>query len=226
MQSAMLHAEALRQQQTDAEKRLWQHLRAKQLEDVKFRRQQSIGHYIVDFVSMEHKLIIELDGGQHAESTAGYDQQRTEFLQHFGYRVVRYWNHEVSANTDGVLQDIIAQIHSQRFPPPNLPPSTGGGIFDLIVCDASFISLKKVLPAALALAKPNAQLVTLIKPQFEVGKGEVGKGGVVRDPAKHKAVCDDIAAWIAEQGWQVVGITESPITGPAGNIEFLLYAKK
>ncbi len=97
---------------------------------------------------------------------------------------------------------------------------------DMIVCDASFISLKKVLPAALMLAGNNAQLVTLIKPQFEVGKALVGKGGVVRDPALHQAVKDDTWQWITEQGWHVKGITESPITGPKGNVEFLLYAIK
>lgn len=98
---------------------------------------------------------------------------------------------------------------------------------DVIVCDASFISLKKVLPAALALAKPNAQLVTLIKPQFEVGKAEVSRGkGVIRDAALHQAVCEDISAWVTEQGWNVIGITPSPITGPKGNVEFLLVARK
>jgi 23S rRNA (cytidine1920-2'-O)/16S rRNA (cytidine1409-2'-O)-methyltransferase len=97
----------------------------------------------------------------------------------------------------------------------------------IIVCDASFISLKKVLPAVLTLAKPGVQLVTLIKPQFEVGKAEVSRGkGVIRDAALHQAVCDDIAAWIANEGWQVHGITTSPITGPKGNVEFLLYAVK
>jgi 23S rRNA (cytidine1920-2'-O)/16S rRNA (cytidine1409-2'-O)-methyltransferase len=98
---------------------------------------------------------------------------------------------------------------------------------DLIVCDASFISLKKVLPAALALSKPQAQLITLIKPQFEVGKAEVSRGkGVIRDARLHEQVCADIQSWIQCEGWQVVGLTESPITGPKGNKEFLLYAKK
>ncbi len=100
-------------------------------------------------------------------------------------------------------------------------------LVDLIVCDASFISLTKVLPAALALAKPKAKLVTLIKPQFEVGKAEVSKGkGVVRDPQLHQQVCNDISTWVAQSGWQVQGIAVSPITGPKGNIEFLLYAVK
>jgi 23S rRNA (cytidine1920-2'-O)/16S rRNA (cytidine1409-2'-O)-methyltransferase len=98
---------------------------------------------------------------------------------------------------------------------------------DLVVCDASFISLTVVLPAALALAAPEARLVALIKPQFEVGKGKVGKGGVVRDPALHREVRERIAAWLeAQSGWHVEGLTESPIQGPEGNIEFLVYARQ
>jgi len=94
-----------------------------------------------------------------------------------------------------------------------------------LVCDASFIGLETVLPAPLALAAPGAWLVALIKPQFEVGPGRVGKGGVVRDPALHDEVCARIAAWLARQpGWSVLGIVESPITGPEGNREFLIAA--
>ena len=97
---------------------------------------------------------------------------------------------------------------------------------DIIVCDASFIALAKVLDAALDLARPGAALVALVKPQFEAGRGEVGKGGVVRDPAIHQRVCDAAAAWVASKGWTVVGIETSPITGPEGNVEFLLGATK
>lgn len=98
---------------------------------------------------------------------------------------------------------------------------------DLVVCDASFIGLTTVLPAALALAAPAARRVALIKPQFEVGKGKVGKGGVVRDPALHGEVCARITAWLAAQpGWRVEGLTESPIQGPEGNIEFLVHARR
>jgi 23S rRNA (cytidine1920-2'-O)/16S rRNA (cytidine1409-2'-O)-methyltransferase len=97
---------------------------------------------------------------------------------------------------------------------------------DIITCDASFIGLATVLPAALTLAKPSARLVALVKPQFEAGPGAIGKGGVVRDPEIHRAVCEAAAAWIAAQGWEVIGLTESPITGPAGNKEFLLYATR
>ena len=95
----------------------------------------------------------------------------------------------------------------------------------LLVCDASFIGLSTVLPAALSLTEPAARLVALIKPQFEVGKQRVGKGGVVRDPAVRQDACDKVAAWLdARPGWQVLGVTESPITGPEGNVEYLIGA--
>lgn len=98
---------------------------------------------------------------------------------------------------------------------------------DMVVCDASFISLRTVLPAALDLARPGATLVALIKPQFEVGKGKVGKGGVVKDEALHKEVCDTILHWLEqEKCWKVNGLTESPLLGPKGNKEFLVWAEK
>jgi 23S rRNA (cytidine1920-2'-O)/16S rRNA (cytidine1409-2'-O)-methyltransferase len=98
---------------------------------------------------------------------------------------------------------------------------------DLVVCDASFIPLKLVLPAPLALARPGAALVALVKPQFEVGKGQVGKGGVVRDPALHEAVCADVRGWLdGLLGWRVLGIVPSPLLGPAGNREFLVGARR
>ncbi len=96
-----------------------------------------------------------------------------------------------------------------------------------VTCDASFIGLATVLPAALALAAQGARLVALIKPQFEAGKGKVGKGGVVRDPELHAEICRRISDWLAEQpGWEVIGVTESPIRGPEGNIEFLIAAHR
>ena len=93
------------------------------------------------------------------------------------------------------------------------------------MCDASFISLAKVLEKPIGFARPGAQMVALIKPQFEAGREEVGKGGVVRDPAIHQRVCDEVAAWVREKGWEVLGITTSPITGPQGNVEFLIHAR-
>jgi 23S rRNA (cytidine1920-2'-O)/16S rRNA (cytidine1409-2'-O)-methyltransferase len=97
---------------------------------------------------------------------------------------------------------------------------------DLIVCDASFIGLAKVLERPMTFAKPQARLLALIKPQFEAGRTEVGKGGVVRDPAIHTRVCHEIETWLIESGWAVVGIVQSPITGPEGNIEFLVAAQQ
>jgi 23S rRNA (cytidine1920-2'-O)/16S rRNA (cytidine1409-2'-O)-methyltransferase len=100
------------------------------------------------------------------------------------------------------------------------------GPIDIVVCDASFISLSKVLDAALDLAEPGARLVALVKPQFEAGREEVGKGGVVRDAAVHERVCNDASAWVQTKGWRVLGVEKSPITGPEGNVEFLLGAMK
>jgi 23S rRNA (cytidine1920-2'-O)/16S rRNA (cytidine1409-2'-O)-methyltransferase len=96
-----------------------------------------------------------------------------------------------------------------------------------LTCDASFIGLATILPAPLALCTPGAWAVALIKPQFEAGPEAVGKGGVVRDPAVHAAVCARVRDWWAGlSGWRVLGITESPITGPEGNREFLIAAEQ
>ena len=95
-----------------------------------------------------------------------------------------------------------------------------------LVCDASFIGLATILPAPLALCAPGAWAVALIKPQFEAGPDQVGKGGVVRDPAVHRAVCERIGEWWSSlPGWRVAGIVESPIVGPEGNREFLIAAR-
>ncbi len=101
-------------------------------------------------------------------------------------------------------------------------PQTAG----LIVCDASFIGLAKVLPAALALAAEGADLICLIKPQFEVGPGRVGKGGLVKDPAHHAQAVADVSAWLDQVGWTVLETATSPITGTHGNVEFLCWAKR
>ena len=97
---------------------------------------------------------------------------------------------------------------------------------DIIVCDASFISLVKVLERPLEFAKDKATLIALIKPQFEAERNDVGKGGVVRDDAVRQAVCDKVRDWLVATGWDVLGITESPITGPKGNVEFLIGARR
>ncbi len=97
---------------------------------------------------------------------------------------------------------------------------------DWIVCDASFIGLAKVLERPIELAAPRCRLVALIKPQFEVGRDEVGKGGVVRDPRLHSRVCEEALAWVEEKGFVAQGVVESPITGPEGNVEFLISAHR
>lgn len=96
---------------------------------------------------------------------------------------------------------------------------------DLVVCDASFIPLRTVLPAPLALTRPGAHLVALVKPQFEAGRARVGKGGVVRDPEVRREVCEAVRAWLEGlEGWSVLGLEESPLRGPEGNVEYLIAA--
>jgi len=122
-------------------------------------------------------------------------------------------------------QDPRVVVHEQmnaRYLDASIIP----GPVDIIVCDASFIGLAKVLEAPLKLAKPRARLVALIKPQFEARRQEIGKGGVVRDAAVHARVVAEAKTWVEAEGWTVVGITPSPITGPEGNVEFLLGAQK
>jgi 23S rRNA (cytidine1920-2'-O)/16S rRNA (cytidine1409-2'-O)-methyltransferase len=113
---------------------------------------------------------------------------------------------------------VLERTNARQIGPAQIPE-----LVDVVVCDASFIGLRTVLPAALALAAPGAFLAALIKPQFEAGRERVGKGGIVRDPEVHSEICEMISAWLSAQpGWQLLGVTESPITGAEGNVEFLL----
>ncbi len=117
---------------------------------------------------------------------------------------------------------VMEGVNARRLTPADLQEAP-----QVIVCDASFIGLETVLPAALGLAAPDAVLVALIKPQFEVGKGRVGKGGIVRDPALHAEVCERIERWLGGiMGWRVLGVTDSPIAGHDGNKEFLIAAMR
>ncbi|WP_326524874.1 TlyA family RNA methyltransferase [Sphingomonas sp.] len=122
-------------------------------------------------------------------------------------------------------QDDRVVVHEQTsariLTPAHIPEAV-----DLVVCDASFIGLAKVLEVPLGFVTPGGRLVALIKPQFEAGREEVGKGGVVRDASVHQRVCREVADWLTASGWQVEGVTESPITGPEGNVEFLISARK
>ena len=172
-------------------------------------------------------------------------------LNHFGYDVTGAIALDVGSSTGGFTDVLLSRgaarvyavdvgtnqlawklrsdprvvVHEQT----NARDLTDGIIpqaIDIVVCDASFIGLAKVLDAALDLARPGARLVALVKPQFEAGREEVGKGGVVRDPVVHRRVCDEAAEWVRSKGWNVLGIEPSPITGPEGNVEFLLGAVK
>ncbi len=111
-------------------------------------------------------------------------------------------------------------LNARDLTPAHVPPP------DWIVADLSFISLAKALPPALALARPGATLVALVKPQFEVGPERVGKGGIVRDPAARAAACADVSDFLTDAGWTVLGVVPSPIAGGDGNAEFLVAALK
>lgn len=131
----------------------------------------------------------------------------------------------------GQMHDRVADdprvVNLERTDARDLNPDLIPQAPSLIVCDASFISLSKVLPAALALAADDADLVTLVKPQFEAdGPGGVGKKGVVKDPQARAAAVQRVSGWLDSIGWTVQATTESPITGRDGNVEFLLWAKR
>ncbi len=117
---------------------------------------------------------------------------------------------------------VLEKTNARYLTPEQIPEPV-----DMIVCDASFIGLQTILPAPMSLAAKGCILVALIKPQFEVGRGNVGKGGVVRDPELHDQVCRKITDWITDDmaGWTVIGLTSSPIRGPEGNVEFLMVAE-
>ena len=111
-------AKQLRRSQTDAERRLWYYLRSRQIENAKFRRQYAIGKYFVDFVCLECELVVEIDGGQHAEQQ-GYDEERTRFLQGQGFTVLRFWNNEVLTETEAVLERIRQVLINNPSPQPS-----------------------------------------------------------------------------------------------------------
>ena len=173
-------------------------------------------------------------------------------LEHFGLEVEGLLCLDLGASTGGFTDVLISrgakrvyavdvghgQLHERLRADPRVISMEGVNArylaadqvpepIDLLVCDASFISLKRLLPAPLALVKPGGGLVVLIKPQFELSAAAIGKGGVVRDPALHAQACDAVTSWLAQQtGWRVEGVIASPITGPSGNREFLMKASK
>lgn len=116
---------------------------------------------------------------------------------------------------------LIERTNIREIDPSLLPEA-----FDISTIDVSFVSLEKIVPSILQFLKPDAGIIALIKPQFEVGKGQVGKGGIVRDEAARKAVVDRIAAFFRDRGFEVKSVIPSPITGQDGNVEYLIYAMK
>ncbi len=172
-------------------------------------------------------------------------------LMHFGFDVTGFVGLDIGSSTGGFTDVLLSRgaakvyavdvgtnqlawklrsdprviVHEQTNA-RNLDAGIVPELVDIVVCDASFIGLAKVLEAPLKLAKADARLVALIKPQFEAGREEVGKGGVVRDSLVHDRVTTEAKAWVESQGWTIIGLAPSPITGPEGNIEFLLGAVK
>ena len=129
-QPTLVKAKRLRRDLTDAERKLWSILRSRQFEGVKFRRQQPIGPFIVDFVCQEQRLIIEADGGQHADSNS--DASRTRFLESKGYRTLRFWNNDILQNLEGVAETILSALatpHPAQASPESPSPSRGEGSF-------------------------------------------------------------------------------------------------
>ena len=120
-------ARVLRKNMTDAERRLWYCLRDRRLGDWKFRRQHPVGPYIVDFICIEKKVVIEVDGGQHEENEEA-DLRRTAYLEKQGYRVMRFWNHEVLQETDAVMDTIFDTLEDLPPHPGPLPPPGGEGV--------------------------------------------------------------------------------------------------
>jgi 23S rRNA (cytidine1920-2'-O)/16S rRNA (cytidine1409-2'-O)-methyltransferase len=192
---------------------------------------------------------VEVRGKEHPWVSRG-GVKLAHALDHFGWEVAGAVALDVGSSTGG-FSDVLLQrgaarvyavdvgtnqlawklrqdprvvVHEQtnaRYLRPDIVPEP----VDIIVCDASFISLMKVLDTALGFARPGGRLVALVKPQFEAERAEIGKGGVVRDPEVHARVCDAAAEWVSSRGWALEGIERSPITGPEGNLEFLLAAR-
>ena len=172
-------------------------------------------------------------------------------LEHFGWDVTGWVGLDVGSSTGGftdvllqkgaakvfavdvgtnqlawkLRQDPRVVVHEQtnaRYLTPEIVTEP----VDIVVCDASFIALSKVLDTAIDLAKPGGRLIALIKPQFEAERHEIGKGGVVRDEQVHARICESVALWLESRGWNVAGVVASPITGPEGNREFLIAAQR
>ena len=158
---SLVNARELRKNATDCERLLWQHLRAHRLQDLKFKRQQPLGLYIVDFVCFEVRLIVEADGGHHAEQVE-YDKRRDDWLRSQGFTVLRFWNNEILTNIEGVLERILA-VCEENSPSPQPLPRRGGGA--------------KAIAAGRQNANPvQIEAKTSPPPLRERGRGRGGEG--------------------------------------------------
>jgi len=177
-----------------------------------------LAHGLKEFkISLENQIVMDV-----GSSTGGF----TDVALKAGVKKVYAVDVGKGQLDWGLRQDdrvvVMEGVNARYLALKNFPEAV-----DAIVCDASFISLKTLLPGPLSLLKPGGHLIALIKPQFEAGRENIGKGGVVKDPEVHKAVIADIRDWLsALPGFLVLGVTQSPITGPKGNIEFLIAARR
>lgn len=171
----------------------------------------------LDHFGLDCKGVTALDIGA---STGGFTQVLLArgALQVFAVDVGHGQLHNLLRQDERVVN--LEGLNAKNLSSKDFPP------IDLIVSDVSFISLTKALPSALDLAQSGARLVALIKPQFEVGREGIGKGGIVRDEAARQTACDTIASFLGERGWQVAGVVQSPVTGSDGNVEYLISATK
>jgi 23S rRNA (cytidine1920-2'-O)/16S rRNA (cytidine1409-2'-O)-methyltransferase len=194
--------------------------------------------------------LLEVRGKEHPWVSRG-GIKLAHALDHFGWDVAGLVALDVGSSTGGfsdvLLQRGVAKIYAvdvgtnqlawklRQDPRVQVHEQTNARYLtdaivaepvDLIVCDASFISLAKVLDRALDFARPGGRLIALVKPQFEAERGEIGKSGVVRDSMVRERVCKAAADWVVSRGWTVEGLVESPITGPEGNVEYLLAARR
>jgi len=199
---------------------------------------------------MAEDAAIEVRGKDHPWVSRG-GIKLAHGLEHFGFEVANMVALDVGSSTGGftdvllqkgatkvyaidvgtnqlawkLRQDPRVMVHEQtnaRYLTPEIVPEA----IDILVCDASFIGLAKVLDTAIDLVRPGGRMIALVKPQFEAERSEIGKGGVVRDPQVHERVCTAAADWLVSRGWAVIGVTQSPITGPEGNVEFLIGAER
>lgn len=175
--------------------------------------------HALEFFGLQPADRVAIDVGS---STGGF----TDVLLHHG--AAKVFAVDVGeGQLDWKLRNDARVVVMEKTNARHLTPALIPDAITCVVCDASFIGLQTVLPAALSLAQPGSWAVALIKPQFEVGRERVGKGGVVRDPALHEEVCETIRNWWSGlPGWTVKGIEPSPILGPEGNREFLIAAEK